>query len=156
MADRLTPVDILNLRFPRAMGGYARSAVDSFVQRAASDLEAVLTECAVLRDQVASRDRELAQLRSMESTMREVLVVAQKSAEETRAAAKAQAEAEVRSAEAQARDILSKARDTLSELNRQVDGLRSERSRLARDLRGRLASFSQWLDEEMERQDSAA
>jgi DivIVA domain-containing protein len=139
MPERLTPVDILNTRFPRRMSGYAISDVDEFVRRVASDMETVLAECASLRERITAQERELAQYRALETTMRDALVMAQKAADETRAAAHAQAAAQMTEANAR-----------LSEVNAQIERLHQERRRLVRDLQARLTSQMEWLAEEIE------
>jgi DivIVA domain-containing protein len=139
MPERLTPVDILNTRFPRRLSGYAIPDVDEFVRRVASDMETVLAECASLRERIAAQERELGQYRALETTMRDALILAQKAADETRAAAQAQAAAQMTEANAR-----------LSEVNAQIERLHQERRRLVRDLQARLTSQMEWLAEEIE------
>ena len=142
MSERLTPVDILNLRFRRSVRGYAVADVDDFVRRVAADMEAVLAESAALREQIGAQEREIAQFRTLETTMRDALVLAQKAADETRAAAQAQAGAQIQ--EAQAR---------VAEMSAQVEALRRERRRLARDMRAQLAAHLDWLTAELAGED---
>src|SRR5689334_13694003 len=105
MSQRLTPVDILNVRFKRSPVGYSIPEVDDFVRRVAADMEALLTEAAVQREKLQSQERELAQYRAIEVTLRDALVLAQKAADETRASARLQAEALLQDAQARAHDI---------------------------------------------------
>lgn len=139
MPDRLTPVDILNIHFPRRMRGYAVADVDEFVRRVASDMEAVLTECAQLKERVNAQDRELTQFHSIEKTMRDALILAQRAADETRTAAQAQAAAQMQEANAR-----------LAEIAAHVERLHQERRRLAREFHARLSAQMSWLAEEME------
>jgi len=138
MSQRLTPVDILNLHFRRSLRGYAVAEVDDFVRRAAADMEAALAENAALRERIGALEREISQFRSLETTMRDALVLAQKAADETRAAAHAQAQAQIQ--EAQAR---------VTEMAAQVEALRRERRRLARDMRAQLSAHLDWLTGEL-------
>src|SRR5579871_4194617 len=105
MSQRLTPIDILNLRFRRSLRGYSVADVDDFVRRVAGDLEAVLTEYAAQKERLGVQERELAQYHAMEATLRDALVLAQKTADETRAAAHARAEASLHEAQARVRDM---------------------------------------------------
>lgn len=139
MPERLTPVDILNLRFPRRMSGYHIADVDEFVRRVAGDMEAVLSDNAGLRERIGAQERELAQYRALETTMKDALVMAQKAADETRAAAHAQANAQMQEANAR-----------LADVNAQIERLNQERRRLVRDLQARLTAQMEWLAEEME------
>lgn len=137
-SERLTPVDILNIHFPRRLRGYAVAEVDEFVRRVAADMEAVLAEVAQLRDRVTVLERELAQYRTMETNMRDALVLAQKAAEETRTAAQAQAQARLQEADAR-----------LAEVNAQIERLHQERRRLAREFQARLRAQLDWVAEEL-------
>ncbi len=85
MSQRLTPVDILNLRFRRKIRGYAPAEVDELLRRVAADLEHALAEGATLRERLTVMERELTQYRTMEATLRDALVLAQKAADQTRA-----------------------------------------------------------------------
>jgi cell division initiation protein len=142
MSERLTPVDILNLRFRRSVRGYAVAEVDDFVRHVAADMEAVLAESAALRERIGAQEREIAQFRTLETTMRDALVLAQKAADEVRAAAHTQASAQIQ--EAQTR---------VAEMSARVDALRQERRRLARDMRAQLAAYLDWLTAELAGED---
>lgn len=143
----LTPVDVLNLRFRRGLRGYATGEVDEFLRRVAADLETALADNAVQRERIDGLERELAQYRTLEATMRDALVLAQRAAEETRSAARAQADALIESAVTQARDLEVQTQIRLSESDRQIECLHQERRRLARDFRAQLTSQLAWLDE---------
>lgn len=153
MTQRLTPVDILNLHFRRGVRGYAVAEVDDFVRRVAADMEAALAENAAQRDRIAALEREIAQFRSLETTMRDALVMAQKAADETRAAAHAQAEAQMQEAQARARDMDSRLQARVAELTGQMESLRRERRRFAREMRAQLSAQLHWLTEELEGED---
>ncbi|HLV79741.1 MAG TPA: DivIVA domain-containing protein [Chthonomonadaceae bacterium] len=153
MSQRLTPVDILNLRFRRGVRGYAIAEVDDFVRRVAADLEAALAENAALRERIGALEREISGFRSLETTMRDALVLAQKAADEMRAAAHAQAEAQVQEAQARVRDIEARLQARVSETAAQLETLRRERRRLARDMRAQLAAHLDWLTAELAGED---
>src|SRR5579884_3398966 len=125
----LTPIDILNQRFGRGVRGYAPAEVDEFLRRVSRDLETALAENAGLRERVASLEREMTQFRGMETTLRDSLVLAQRTADETRSAARLQADADLSAARAQAHEIDLRAREQLQELTAQVERLRQERRR---------------------------
>lgn len=145
---RLTPVDILNLRFRRLPAGYAVVEVDEFVRRVAGDMEALLTEAAVQRERLSGLERELAQYRAMEVALRDSLVMAQQAADETRASARLQAEAQLQEAKTRVREMESQAQARLEEANAHVEQIRQEHRNLVRDLRLRLNGHLAWLDEE--------
>lgn len=150
MAEQLTPVDILNQRFRRGMRGYAPAEVDEFLRRVAADMENVLKDCAAMRERIALLERELNQYRTMELTMRDALVLAQKAAEETRVAARKQAESQVQEAEVRAREIEVRAQQRIADLSGQIERLHQERRRLARDLKAQLNAHLEWLAQELD------
>jgi cell division initiation protein len=150
MDQRLTPVDIVNHRFGRGFRGYRASEVDDFVRRVSTDLEHALTEIADLRERLAASDKLVAHYRSIEDTLKDSLLLAQKAADETRASARLQAETHLKTAQARAQELDLRLHDEVRELTDQIDRLRQERRRLARDLRAQLLAQLEWLKEEIE------
>ena len=82
--------------------------------------------------------------------MRDALVLAQKAADETRAAARAQADARIQEAQARCQELDARMQARLAEMTSQIERLRQERRRLARDLRAQLAAHLDWLTQEIE------
>lgn len=135
----LTPVDILNMRFRRRLRGYAFADVDEFVRQTATELERVLAENAQLKEKLTATEREIGQYRALESTMKDALILAQKAADETRAAAHAQATAKQRETETH-----------IQQASGQIQRLQEERRRFAREMHARLTAQMQWLAEELD------
>ncbi|HZO87375.1 MAG TPA: DivIVA domain-containing protein [Chthonomonadaceae bacterium] len=150
MRQDLTPIDILNVNLRRSLRGYSVAEVDEFKRQAAAALEHALAECAALRERMSSMERELGQFRTMEATLRDALVLAQKAADETRAAAHSQAEARLQEAQARAQELEARMQARVAELNTRIEALRQERRRLVRDLRAQLLAQLEWLTAEME------
>lgn len=149
MPDRFTPIDILNLKFRRQFRGYAREEVEEFLRRVAVDLEAALTECAAQKERMASHERELNQYHLLDSTMRDALVMAQKAADETRAAAHAHADAQIKEAQARIREMEARIQAHVAEMTTRIEELKQERLRLARELKGRLSTQLAWVNSEL-------
>ncbi len=139
MSERLTPVDILNIRFRRRWRGYAIAEVDEFVRKTASEMEKVLADNAAMKERVGTIERELSQYRALESTMKDALILAQKAADETRAAAQAQAQAKYHETEAHVQQVAT-----------HILRLHEERRRFAREMHARMMAQLQWFSEEME------
>ena len=140
MTPRLTPVDILNKRFSRRISGYHTAETDAFLRQAATDLESVLLENAAQREQLAAQERELTRYRSLENTMRDALILGQKAADDLRAAARAQAAAQIEAAQ-----------NRVESLSEQTERLRLDRRRMAHEMRALLESQMAWLDYELTR-----
>ena len=135
MRQRLTPIDVLNIRFNRRVSGYAIPEVDDFVQKVAADLESALSECAVQKEKIAGMEREIAQYRTLETSMRDALTFAQKSAEETKLAAQTYSESLVQDAHRRA-----------AELEVGMDRVRMEHRRLVHEVRAKLRAHLEWLE----------
>ena len=91
--ERILPIDLENTHFRRTLAGYDRRRVDDTMLRASRSLEAVLTENAALKAEIEHLRAETQAYRSQENTLRDAILVAQRAAEDTRAAAQRQADA---------------------------------------------------------------
>lgn len=136
---RLTPVDITNKRFRRALRGYRSSEVDEFLAEVGADYEAVVVENARLREQVAQMQEELERYRSIEEAMKEALVLAQRTADELRTNAHREAEIIRAQAELQVRQQFEQHRKA-------IDDLRTARQRFAIELRAVLSGMLEFVE----------
>ena len=75
---RLTPLDIQQKRFSRALRGYHREEVEAFLALTASAFEDLVKELHSLREELSRRDEEIASHRDLERTLQETLVTAQR------------------------------------------------------------------------------
>ena len=84
----LTPMDIHNREFKKALRGYKESEVDEFLDIVVADYEKLLRENERLKEQVRYTDKELTHYRNLEKNLQDTLVVAQKTADEVVSSAK--------------------------------------------------------------------
>jgi cell division initiation protein len=103
---KITPLDITQRSFRRAMRGVARDEVEAFLALVASEFEALAKEVQGLREAVHRKDEELSELRSRERALQETMITAQKACEEIREAARKEAEITLSEAELQAEKIV--------------------------------------------------
>lgn len=136
---RLTPIDITNKRFRRALRGYRTSEVDEFLAEVGADYEAVVVENAHLREQVAQMQQELERYRAIEEAMKEALVLAQRTADELRASAHREAEVIRAQAELQVRQQFEQHRKA-------IEDLRAARQRFAIELRSALHGMLEFVE----------
>ncbi len=137
MPQRLTPIDVLNIRFARKFTGYSIAEVDEFVHKVATDLEAAVTECATQKERVTGLERELEQYRSLEAAMRDALMLAQKAADDTRSAAHAQSQT-----------LLQEAHRKAAEIEVATERVKGEHRRVVHEVRAKLKAQLEWLEEE--------
>lgn len=109
-AFHLTPLDVRQIPFRRALRGYAPDAVEDFRIRVADELERVVRENSVLEERLAAMAEQLRAFRDRERAMNEALVAAQQLRQDTRAAAEREGQVIVREAEAEAKRLLDEAR----------------------------------------------
>ncbi|BDG60738.1 DivIVA domain-containing protein [Caldinitratiruptor microaerophilus] len=147
----LTPMDIHNKQFSRALFGYHRGEVDDFLDQIIREFEQLLRENARLRDQVQLCEQQLQEYRSLESTINRTLVTAQEAAEEVKANARKEADLIIQEARLQAERLIeageTKARRLLEEnadLKRQAAELRAQLRNL---LRGQMELLDRMLPE---------
>lgn len=105
----LTPVDITNKEFKRSVRGYNEYEVDSFLDQLARDYEELYRKKLELEEALQLKENQLAQYKSMEETMNNALVLAQKTSEEVKQSAQREAELLLKETRAQAEEILRQA-----------------------------------------------
>lgn len=103
---RLTPLDIRKQEFPQRFRGYDTDEVDTFLDLIADDVEQLLTERNQLADRSAALEAQLAEFREIEHSLRNALVLAEKTSSEASETAQRRADAQVREAEVRAQEII--------------------------------------------------
>ncbi len=135
----VTPLDILHKDFRRSLRGYRERDVQEFLRQMAEALEQALTTSAELREKTQSLERRLLHYEKIEETMQNALVLAQKSAEDTRRGSQKQAEVILADAEQKRQQVLGDARNRGAASKRRCGCLRSGRPCGGGAARGRLA-----------------
>ena len=123
----VTPLDLRQQKFKSALRGYDRGEVDALLAEVADDYEGALRDADHLRQDVARLETAVGEHRSEEKSLKNMLVSAQRLADELRETAQRDAERVVQEAEARADVLLQKAQTRLEDLHREIEGLRSRR-----------------------------
>lgn len=130
---RLTPLDIQQKQFTRRLRGVDPQEVRQFLELASDEYEELVRETIELKEEVRSRDAQLAETRDRERALQDALVSAQRLAHEMKEQARKEAEIVLAEAELQAERIVQDAHarrttliDELGELRRQKLGFESE------------------------------
>lgn len=135
----LTPLEIQKIEFKKKLGGYAATDVDEIFAVIKGDYETIYKENIKLRDRLEVLEDLVNKYKSMEDTMRDTLIVAQKAADDLNRGAVQKAEVIVQKAEADAEFIRESARMTAS------DALK-EKEKLANELYAYSAQINSILD----------
>jgi cell division initiation protein len=115
----LTPMDIHNKEFSRSFRGYHEDEVDQFLDKIVDEFEKLYKENMELKDRVNALGEQISQYRTMENTLKETLVTAQKTADEVTALAQKKAELIQQEAEEHARRIIDSANNNVVEIQKE-------------------------------------
>ena len=89
----ITPLDIENKKFSKQMvNGYNVDEVDEFLDEITADYEKLYKENKELKENTEELHNDVGQYRTIESTLQNTLVIAQKTADEIQNVAKQQAD----------------------------------------------------------------
>ena len=119
----LTPLDIENKKFPKSIKGYNVDDVDNFLDEVTVAYEKLYKENSEYKEQIESMKKDLEHFRSVEHTLQNTLVMAQKTADQSIADAQKSAEEIKTLARQQADQTLAeaqtKAKSAVDDLDRQ-------------------------------------
>lgn len=90
--QRITPVDIQHKTFKKALQGYDRAEVDQFLDEVIETLEDDAQEKAALQAEIADLKERVSHFKSMEESLQNTLVLAQRTADEVKASAHKEAD----------------------------------------------------------------
>lgn len=119
--DGITPIDIESASFPLVRKGYKTEAVDAMLKVAAAKLESTNRELDELTKSLEPDRKELVLFRQKEATLADALVLAQRTADETRASAHKEADLIVDRAKLDASELKKAARDDLADIERKIE-----------------------------------
>ena len=112
----LTPADIKNRTIKTTMGGYNKKDTDEFIASILESFEELNNENKKLKEKLTSLSDGIQYYKNLEDNLQKALVLAEKTSDETKSAAKAEAANIVSLAKAEASDIVSKAKLEADEL----------------------------------------
>ena len=90
--DRITVVDVQHKTFKRALQGYERTEVDQFLDEIIETLEDEASARAALEAEIADLRERISHFKSMEESLQSTLLLAQRTADEVKAAAHKEAD----------------------------------------------------------------
>lgn len=122
----ITPLDIESVRFKKVPVGYLCSEVDKFLSELLHDYELLYKENIELKDKTNMLNEGIQYYKSMESTLQNTLVLAEKTAEETKASAHTKAEQITKEAEMRASELLQSYQREINTLTRKIDFLKNQ------------------------------
>ena len=139
--DRIMPIDLERVQLKKSFRGYETSAVDQLIKGTTESLQSLLIENAGLREEVERQRQELDRTRLQENTLKDALLLAQKAADETRAAAHRHAENIIEEARQAALAERISMQQQVSELRWDMERIRTERRRFEDEFKGMLERY---------------
>ena len=143
---KLTPLDVRKQEFKRTMRGLDPEEVEAFLVMVADELEFHLREKKQLNDELIKLRTQLKDYQRVESTLRDTLVRAQNTVEDSRANSRREAEIILHEAEIQADNIIKDAREELLSIRHEISLLRAQKDAIAKRLRHMLESQLEMLE----------
>ncbi len=121
----ITPLEIQNKEFAKAVRGYKEDEVDVFLDLITSDMEALINENLSLKGQIASLQEDLKRYRSSEGAVLETLEAAKALMGDISASAEKRAEILLKNAELDAEMITREARDSVQKITEESLALKT-------------------------------
>ncbi|MBO8158576.1 DivIVA domain-containing protein [Thermosyntropha sp.] len=113
----ITPMEIRNQQFSRAMRGFKEEEVKNFLYHIAQNYESLYSENARLKENIQQLEYELAKYRKLEETMNNSLLLAQQAAEEYKNNARKEAEFILENAKQKIAEMLFIYQEIIKRLN---------------------------------------
>jgi cell division initiation protein len=105
----ITPLDIRRNEFTRALRGYNREEVDSFLVMVADEVESLVNEHRELARKLADQEKQIENFRMIERTLMDTLVTAQRTSDNMRETTQRECETIKREGEMHAEQAVQKA-----------------------------------------------
>ncbi len=123
----ITPLDIENKKFSKQMmNGYNVNEVDDFLDELTLEYGKLYKENAELKSQTEEMDTDMGKYKSIESTLQNTLIVAQKTADEIQEVAKKEADQLIKNAEIEAKTKTEEVNAQLKAKTKELEELRKQ------------------------------
>ena len=143
----ITPIDIQEKEFPKAVRGYKEDIVDEFLDQITVDYEALITEKQKLTLEVERLKEDLRRYSGTENTVLETLEAAKTLMGDISASAERRAEILLKNAELDAELVLREARETVERLTDENEALNNRFKKFK-------VQYKNLLESELERFDT--
>lgn len=142
----LTPIDIENKEFRKAVRGYNTEEVDKFLQNVSKEFEGTYSENFELREKLQRMEAELKQYKQLESTLQQTMVFAQQTSEDVKQAARHEAELILKDAEQERVKHLGEAQKKWECVNEEIEELQKRRELIRTQLKSFLRAQLELAD----------
>jgi cell division initiation protein len=144
--QKITPVDIQHKSFKKALQGYDRAEVDQFLDDVIETLEDDAHENAALQAEIADLRERISHFKSMEESLQNTLLLAQRTADEVKASAHKEADLIRQEARMAAEREISQHGDATAEARREYQRAIEAAEKAKGELRGLLMTHLSLLE----------
>lgn len=141
-------MEIHNKEFSRSFRGYDEDEVDQFLDLIVEDFEKLYKENMELKERIGLLKDQMEYYKTMEDTLKETLVTAQKTAEEMGLSAQKKAELITAEAEQRAQKIVQDANEQIIKAQMEYEEIRKEMQVFKTRFKTLLATYLQLIEEE--------
>jgi cell division initiation protein len=146
MTARITVVDIQHKTFKRALQGYDRTDVDQYLDEIIESLEDEAQARAALEAEIADLRERISHFKAMEESLQSTLLLAQRTADEVKAAAHKEADLIRQEARLQAQREVSSLGDRVDEVRREHQRMLDVARQAKSEIRSLLLSHLALID----------
>lgn len=144
---RITIVDIQHKTFKKAIQGYAREDVDQFLDEIIESMEDDAQERAALEAELLDMKERISHFKAMEESLQNTLLLAQRTADEVKAAAHKEADLIVRHARIEAEKEVASLKDQIAAAHGERQRALAEREKARNELRSLLLTHLSLIEE---------
>jgi cell division initiation protein len=153
---RITPLDIQQKQFPMRFRGFDVEEVYAFLEVVREQMEDLLRENALLKEQVQRAENQIKEYRDMETTLRETLLTAQQMVDDYKTNARKEAELLIKEADLRADSLLKEAQERVVKIHEDIIDLKGIRRHFKEELRRLIESHLRMLEFDKEREGEQA
>ena len=145
---RITPLDIRKQEFRKAMRGLDSEEVYAFLTTVAEEYEAALSDNKALRERVLELDDKVQEYRTMERTLRDTLLTAERVTADAKENARREANLIIKEAQIEAEKVLRDIKNQAMKLRQEVQDLRRERENYLTRMKMLAESYLKFIEGE--------
>jgi len=124
---KLSPLLIKKQEFEKSMRGYNVDEVQTFLDKISSEMEELIDENEILKQEVASLNHKVEEFQKIEKNLQDTLIKTQETSAEVIDSAKKNSALIIKEAEIKASQIVQNAEDISNEIRKAVLALREEK-----------------------------
>lgn len=122
----ITPMEINNKEFKKALRGYSQEEVDEFLDQVVEAYEALYKDNSILKERLEVVNEKIDHYAKIENTIQNTLLLAQNTAEQAKSTAQKESEVIIQNANDTAQRILDKAHNDVLQINDEYDRVKQE------------------------------